>query len=253
MGILLTVAYDGTNYSGWQIQPNGLTIYEVLQKALIKILNNDNFKMLGASRTDAGVHALGQRAHIIPAFDVKIPLDRLPTALNSLLPDDIAVTAAASTPDTFHPIKDATSKTYIYKIFNDKHRNPLATHAAYVADALDFSAMTHAASYLVGKHDFAAFCAAGSAAKSTIREIFSLNLKLENNTLEIYVNGNGFLYNMVRIIAGTLVEVGLGKLDADAIPAIISSKNRTKAGKTMPACGLTLLEIFYLENLAFIR
>jgi tRNA pseudouridine38-40 synthase len=250
MGILLTIAYNGTNYCGWQEQDNGISISGTVKTALRSVLNC-NFTLLGASRTDSGVHAIGQRAHLNLAHPPKIPLDKLPRVINSALPKDIAITAAKEVPDDFHPIWDAKSKTYIYKIFNSPHRNPLLwPYTAFVPAPLGIEAMQKAARYFLGKHDFAAFCAAGSSAKTTIREIYHLNINAQNineqgNLIEISINGNGFLYNMVRIIAGTLNDVGLGKIRSDDIPAIIHSKDRTKAGKTMPACGLTLLEIFY--------
>jgi tRNA pseudouridine38-40 synthase len=249
---------------------------------------------MGASRTDAGVHALGQRAHLVfknvPEADgleadsinaggleadcikadglgndiaddlctktcrqsslqsplQKIPLNKLPQVLNSMLPKDIAVTAAKEVPDSFHPIWDAKSKTYVYKICNHSHRNPLLwPYSAFVPTPLDVYAMQEACKFFIGRHDFAAFCAAGSSAKTTVREIYHLCVSRQNSVIEITVNGNGFLYNMVRIIAGTLVFVGLGKIKPDDIPDIILSKDRTKAGKTMPAKGLILLEIFY--------
>ncbi|MDR2166231.1 MAG: tRNA pseudouridine(38-40) synthase TruA [Clostridiales bacterium] len=245
MGILLTIAYDGTNYCGWQEQDNGISICGTLKATLAAVLDCP-FGLTGASRTDAGVHALGQRAHLVPAAALKIPLNRLPQVLNSALPKDIAIRAAEAVPDDFHPIWDAKSKTYSYKIHNEPHRNPLIwPYSAFIPSKLDLAAMQEAAQHFVGEHDFAAFCAAGGSAKTTIRKIYFLNIIANGGLLEIRVNGNGFLYNMVRIIAGTLVDVGLGKIKPEDIPDIIRTKKRIKAGKTMPAKGLTLLEIFY--------
>jgi tRNA pseudouridine38-40 synthase len=248
MEILLTVAYDGTNYCGWQFQENGVSVFETLEQAIKQTIGTDALErpLLGASRTDAGVHALGQRAHLALREPLKIPSGKLPQVLNSALPKDIAVTFAEQVSAGFHPIWDAKSKTYVYKIFNHNHRNPLLwPYSAFVPELLDISAMHEACRHFIGEHDFAAFCAAGSSAKTTVRQIYSLCVTKQNHVIEITINGTGFLYNMVRIIAGTLVFVGLGKIGPGDIPAIILSKDRTKAGKTMPAKGLTLLEIFY--------
>jgi len=264
MGILLTVAYDGTDYCGWQFQENGVSVFETRERAVGRLVDegiaaqgrNDGgshgFSLMGASRTDAGVHALGQKAHLILEGSLKesfkVPLEKLPQVLNSVLPKDIAVTAACEVPDDFHPIWDAKSKTYLYRIYNQRHRNPLLwRYSAFVPDSFDVRAMQQACAYFVGEHDFAAFCAAGGSAKTSVREIYSLSVDSVsgNDVIEITVSGNGFLYNMVRIIAGTLVFVGLGKIKPDEIPEIILSRDRTKAGKTMPAKGLTLLEVCY--------
>ena len=246
MGILLTIAYDGTNYCGWQMQKNGLSVHGALEIALQKIFNC-NFSMLGASRTDAGVHALGQQAHLMLEGTNPIPLDKLPLAVNSVLPPDIRIMAAKQVSDSFHPINDAKSKTYSYRIYNDRYQNPLMRqYSAFVPTTLDMEKMAQAAGFFIGEHDFAAFCASGSSVKSTIRTIYNLNVTKQNNIIEITVNGNGFLYNMVRIIAGTLTDVGCGKIIPDEIPYIIASADRVRAGKTMPPQGLTLVKIFYL-------
>ncbi|MCL2350739.1 MAG: tRNA pseudouridine(38-40) synthase TruA [Defluviitaleaceae bacterium] len=246
MGILLTVSYDGTNYCGWQVQKNGVTVCGILEAAVARILGGQPFSILGASRTDSGVHALGQRAHIISKSAAVIPVARLPFVINSILPNDIAVTHAATVPDSFHPISDAKSKTYVYKIYNNIYRNPLLMRdSVFVRKPLDTKAMVEACKHFVGEHDFAGFCATGGVVKSTVREIYFFDIKKNGNVIEIYVNGNGFLYNMVRIIAGTLVDVGLGKVKPEQIPEIITSGKRIRAGKTMPPQGLTLLEIFY--------
>ncbi|MCL2752772.1 MAG: tRNA pseudouridine(38-40) synthase TruA [Defluviitaleaceae bacterium] len=245
MGILLKVAYDGTNYAGWQIQKNDITVHGVLHDAIKQILNGSDFSLLGASRTDAGVHALGQCVHLMPE-NLNIPVERLPYALNSVLPKDIAVLDSKIVSDDFHPIRDAISKTYIYKIWNKAYRNPLLhNYSAHISKGLDVELMQESCIHFVGKHDFAAFCATGSSVKTTVREIFSLKISNSNGLIEIFVNGNGFLYNMVRIIAGTLVEVGLGKINPNTIPAIIASCDRNKAGRTMPPQGLTLIEVEY--------
>jgi len=245
MGILLTVSYDGTNYEGWQDQRNGKTVQEALSAVVRKAFNTE-FTMLGASRTDAGVHALGQRAHIITRQPVKIPAAKIPLVLNNDLPRDIRVFAASIVPDDFHPINRTVSKTYRYTICNTRYNNPiLRNQSAHIRHLLDIDLMALAAKHIIGQHDFAAFCASGSIVKSTIRTVNSLDISRMGDMIEITINGNGFLYNMVRIIAGTLVNAGLGRLDPATMPDIITCKNRARAGKTMPPQGLTLMEVFY--------
>ncbi|MCL2235317.1 MAG: tRNA pseudouridine(38-40) synthase TruA [Defluviitaleaceae bacterium] len=246
MGILLTIAYDGTNYNGWQIQKNGVTVCGALSEALTQVLGGENFSVLGASRTDAGVHALGQRVHLMTEGETRVPLEKLPQVINSALPRDIAVNDAIIVSDSFHPIRDAKSKTYVYKIHNHLHRNPLMwRYSAQVKTPLNLKMMQSACEYFVGEHDFAAFCSTGSSVNSTVRTIYSLSISENDGLMEICINGNGFLYNMVRIIAGTLVEVGGGKIHPNQIPEIMKAKDRTQAGKTMPPQGLTLVEVFY--------
>jgi len=245
VNILLTIAYDGTNYAGWQRQENAVAVQEKLEDALSILLSRD-VTVRAASRTDAGVHALGQCAAFF-APDLKIPLDKFPTVLTSLLPEDISVTAAKIVPDEFNPRFNALKKTYIYNIYNAPHPNPLLSrYSAFMPHMLDISAMQKAAEYFIGKHDFAAFCATGSNAKTTVREIFACEISNQpNGLISLTITGNAFLYNMVRIIAGTVVYAGLGKIPPEKIPQIIASKNRTSAGKTMPSQGLVLTEVVY--------
>jgi len=246
LGILFTIAYNGTRYCGWQSQTNAVSVYDTLQAALVKVLGMDDFSLLGASRTDSGVHALGQRAHLRSNYPIKIPAERLPHALNSALPKDISILGATMVDNQFHPINDAKSKTYSYKIYNHLQRNPLLwDFSAYIPMTLDVEKMQAACAYFIGKHDFAGFCSVGSVVTSTVREIFSLEIIKDGHLLEILVNGNGFLYNMVRIITGTLVAVGVGRISPDDIPDIIKSGERKRAGKTMLPQGLTLVEVFY--------
>ena len=245
MGVLFTVAYDGTDYCGWQVQKNGISVCSALEDALRPVFS-EGFSMLGASRTDAGVHALGQRVHLMPKSLCKVPLEKLPQVINGNLPKDIRIVDAVNVIDSFHPINDAKSKTYRYQIYNHKYENPLmCRYAAFVPVCLDSTVMNNAGMHFVGRHDFAAFCAAGSSVKSTVRTVFSVEVGRNENTIDITINGDGFLYNMVRIIAGTLVDIGSGKISIKDLPFIISSKDRTKAGKTMPPQGLTLIKIFY--------
>jgi tRNA pseudouridine38-40 synthase len=245
MQILLTIAYDGTNYAGWQRQENIATVQEKIEDALGEILGRETI-LRAASRTDAGVHALGQRASFF-AEDLKIPLDKLPLVITGLLPDDISVTFAEDVPHSFSTRFHAKQKTYTYNIHNAPLPNPLLTrYAAFEPRETDLSAMQKAAALFIGKHDFTAFCAVGSSAKTTTREIFDCRIeKHTNGIISMEITGGGFLYNMVRIIAGTLLYTGLGKFPPEDIPSIIASKNRANAGKTMPPQGLTLLRVGY--------
>ena len=252
MKILLTVAYDGTSYCGWQRQLNGVSVQQVLEDALREILQAPELTVTGASRTDAGVHALGQRA-AFSVTEMKIPVDKICRVLNGRLPADISVRAASEVSEDFNPRFAAKRKTYRYSIFNQEHGNPLlARYSWHVTYPLDVPAMREAASHLEGTHDFAAFCAAGGSAKTTERTIFSLTVieresepASQPGLIDLTVTGDGFLYNMVRIIAGTLVYVGAGKISAKEMPGIILSGNRARAGITAPPHGLTLMEVEY--------
>jgi tRNA pseudouridine38-40 synthase len=245
MQILLTVAYDGTDYAGWQRQENAVAVQQKLEEALSALLSRP-VTVQGASRTDAGVHALGQRA-CFTAPDLRVPLDKLPMVLVGLLPPDISVTQALAVPAGFNPRFDASHKTYTYTIYNAPHPNPLLSrYSAFVPQTLDTEAMETAAVSFIGKHDFAAFCATGSSAKTTVREVHACGIYKEaSGTLVMTITGNAFLYNMVRIIAGTLLYVGMGKITKHDIPAIILSKDRKRAGKTMPPQGLVLQNVAY--------
>ena len=246
MKILLTVSYDGTAYCGWQRQENGVTVQQVLEYALSKLYARQ-ITILGASRTDAGVHALGQRAVFsLCNNDFKIPLDKLPCAVNSALPDDIAVSCAEEASEDFHPIYCAKAKTYEYRIYNSVFMNPLVRNYYFqIRHKLDFDAMRQACESFIGEHDFAGFCSVKSKVKTTIRTIHNLSLSRDGDEIIITINGNGFLYNMVRIVVGTLIAVGEGKINQADIPAIIASKRRKSAGKTAPPHGLSLLSVEY--------
>lgn len=248
MNILLTIAYDGTNYAGWQSQKNAVTIQQRLEEGLLALLGK-NIKVTGASRTDAGVHALGQRASFV-MDNMPIPLKKLPYAINSHLPQDIRIQAAQIVPDDFNPRFNAKAKTYRYQIYNAEIPNPMVSrYSAFVPQKLEVEAMVTTCNRLVGRHDFAAFCASGSSVKTTVRTIFACDVVQENELVSINIIGDGFLYNMVRIIAGTAVYSGVGKISANDIPEIIASCDRSKAGKTMPPQGLTLVEVMYDEKL----
>ena len=243
--IMLTVAYDGTNYCGWQVQPNGLTIEEVLNTELSRLLNEE-IQVIGASRTDSGVHAEGA----IAVFDTesRIPADKFSYALNQSLPEDIRIRKSEEVPLTFHPRRVKTRKTYEYKIWHDEFPMPtnrLYTHFLYTP--LNVEAMKHAAAFFVGEHDFQGFCSPHTQALTTVRTIYSLSVEEQGNLITIRVCGNGFLYNMVRIIAGTLIEIGQGKKPPEIIAEIIKTGDRSLSGPTAPARGLCLLK-YELED-----
>ncbi len=243
--VLLTISYDGTNYCGWQKQSFGTvpTVQEEFNKACSKLFKSD-VDSVGASRTDAGVHALGQRAVI--DVDSTIPIDRMPMALNGFLPDDIVVTAAKEVSDDFNPRFKAIKKTYEYKIYNNCFRNPMCrNYSEYVREPLDIKEMNSASKAFIGEHDFKGFCSSGNSSKTTVRTIYDIFVEQKNDFIVISITGNGFLYNMVRIIAGTLIYVGNGKLKACDMKEIISSCDRRKAGKTAGSPGLTLVKIMY--------
>ncbi|NLZ25188.1 MAG: tRNA pseudouridine(38-40) synthase TruA [Clostridiales bacterium] len=243
MRYLITVEYDGTNYVGWQKQTNGISVQEVLENALGRLFSKDT-PCTAAGRTDAGVHALAQAVHF--DADTSIPTEKIPFALNTLLPDDISVKSIREVPGDFNARYSAKKKTYRYSIYVSPHRLPLLerTHA-HCVKPLDIDEMKKAAEHIKGEHDFSAFEAAGAVVKSKVRTIYSLNIEQKGNEVTITVTGNGFLYNMVRIIAGTLMYVGLHKLSADDVKTIIDSRDRTAAGKTLPAKGLMLVSVEY--------
>ena len=241
--ILLTISYDGTNYSGWQKQKNAVTVQGEFDKACSTLFKTD-IESIGASRTDAGVHALGQRAVI--DVDTSIPAEKIPLALNPLLPDDIVVTHAEEVGADFNPRFKALKKIYEYSIYNAPFRNPLyRNYSEYVRCELDLDSMRTACEAFVGEHDFRAFCASGNSSKTTVRTIYSLDIEKDGDFIKIRVTGNGFLYNMVRIIAGTLIYVGEGRIASDDLPEIIASGDRRKAGKTAGPSGLVLVKIMY--------
>jgi tRNA pseudouridine38-40 synthase len=241
--ILLTIAYDGSNYNGWQRQSNGIGIQEKVEEACFKIFGQE-ISVTGAGRTDAGVHALGQRGLI--KVETSIPTDKIPYALNSVLPKDIVIRAAREVPENFHPRYDAREKTYRYLILNDKFPIPQYRNiSTFISAQLNVEEMDKGAKYFIGNHDFAAFSSAGSSVKTTERTIFDALVYREDPFVIFEVRGNGFLYNMVRIMAGTLIEIGIGKKKASDVKDIILSRDRSKAGITAPAQGLTLVEIKY--------
>ena len=233
--ILLTIAYDGTNYSGWQKQKDEavITVEGELTKALRLLFRNPALECVGASRTDAGVHALGQRAVI--DVETSIPAEKIPLAIRSFLPADIVVTKAEEVAETFHPRFDCVKKTYEYRFWNAPAKNPKERlYSAYVQKPLDVERMNEGAKAFLGTHDFAAFCAAGAQVSTTVRTIFDCHVEKQGES--------------VRILAGTLLAVGMGRLEPKAVATIIAGKDRRAAGQTAEPQGLTLLEIFYDEK-----
>lgn len=241
--IRLVIEYDGSSLHGWQRQANGATVQQHLEEALGQLCAHE-VKVAGASRTDAGVHARGQVASF--RTERAIPLHGIRRGLNSLLPDTIAVRDADEVDEAFHPRFSATGKHYRYTLLVARDRSPRwRTRAWHHPEPLDQGAMAAAAAHLLGEHDFAAFRAAGCTAKTTVRRIDTVDLTGEGETLVVDVRGNAFLRNMVRIVVGTLVEVGRGRVTPAQVAEILAGKDRTKAGLTAPAHGLELVEVRY--------
>ena len=242
--IKIVVAYDGTNYFGWQIQPNEITVEKVLNDKLSKLLGEE-IKIIGASRTDSGVHALGN----VAVFDTEstIPGDRFSYALNTLLPEDITIQESCEVDKDFHPRHCDTRKTYEYKILNREFPVPTQRLDSYFFSySLDIGKMKESATYLVGEHDFKSFCSVKTQTETTVRTIYSLEVTRSDDVVSIKVTGNGFLYNMVRIIAGTLIQVGTGYYEPIKVKEMLESNDRTVAGPTAPPEGLTLVQIQFL-------
>ena len=246
MRVAINVTYDGTNYNGWQIQPDKNTIQGTLKDALSSLLKCP-ITVIGSGRTDAGVHAKGQVAH----FDCEgsFPIERLPLAVNTLLPNDIRVNSASVASDDFHAQHSTKKKTYAYSFYLSKIGNPLidrySAQVPYQENLFDIEKAKTALRHLVGTHDFRAFCSSGSTVTDFVRTIYSATIEKENERFTLKVCGNGFLYNMVRIIAGTIVDIGLGRREVGAIENAIQSGERTLLSKTYPACGLTLYGVEY--------
>ncbi len=243
--IQLIVEYDGTDYAGWQRQANALAVQQVLEETLLR-LTGERIVLHGASRTDAGVHALGQSAHF--DTDSRIPGEKFSYALNALLPHDIRVRESRDVPPDFHARFSTKGKRYRYLFWDAPHAGALNrnTHAHSIYP-LDDARMRREAQSLVGTHDFAAFAASGSVVKDTVRTIWRADVTRDGNEVKLIVEGSGFLYNMVRIIAGTLRDIGSGKLEPGALARAIDSGDRLDLGVTAPAHGLTLMEVFYKE------
>lgn len=244
MRVKLVVAYEGTNYCGWQIQPNGMTIEQVLNETLSSLLGEE-ITVTGASRTDAGVHSLGNVA--VFETHTKMPAEKISFALNQRLPEDIVVQESCQVPEDFHPRFSKSRKTYEYRILNCRFRQPLERRTSYFYHyPLNVSAMQKAAAYLVGEHDFTSFASVHAQTNTYVRTIYALDVVREGDMIRIRVQGNGFLYNMVRIIAGTLIQVGAGIKKPEDMESILAGKDRELAGPTAPAHGLTMIGLEYL-------
>lgn len=244
MRIILKLEYDGTCFCGWQNQNNGKSVQEALEKAFFET-TAEKVNIVASGRTDSGVHALGQIVHLDTTTN--IPVDKLPYALNTHLPQGVSVLDAEAVPDTFHARYSAKRKTYMYKIYISPHISPLKRNTHYhINYQINIEEMKKAAQFLIGEHDFKCFQAVGNdELKSTIRTIYSLLIEEKGNEIYISVTGNGFLYNMVRIIVGTLLYVGQGKLKAIDMQSLIENRDRTKAGPTAPPQGLYLVNVEY--------
>ena len=249
--ILLVTAYDGTNYCGWQVQKNGETIEGVLNRELSRLFGAE-IAVIGASRTDSGVHALGN----VAVFDTeaRMPADKVAYALNSRLPEDIRIQRSLEVPPDFHPRRAACVKTYEYRILNREFELPSERLNSYFfRRELDVERMKAACPYFLGEHDFKSFCSIHTQAETTVRTIYSLEVleeelpDLGGRRIRIRVTGNGFLYNMVRILAGTLIQVGLGAYAPEDMEPMLMACNRQAAGPTAPAQGLTLIGMEYPE------
>jgi tRNA pseudouridine38-40 synthase len=246
----LTIAYDGTNYAGWQVQKSGVAVQELIEKALKNIFQLD-LRLHGSSRTDSGVHARGMIAHVdIPRAKFTMLPRKLTLALNAHLPDDIRIMAAARAPAEFHARFNAAGKQYRYFIYNFHAMDPLLrTQAWHVPQPLDLSKMRHAARAFIGKHDFEAFAAnRGYKMETTIRTVTRCEIRRAGPLLSVIIEGDGFLYKMCRGIVGTLVQVGQNKFSPTAIPEMIRTKDRSAAGMSAPAHGLVLWKVFYSKG-----
>ena len=242
--IKITISYDGTAYHGWQVQENAITIQQTLETSLGKLFKTSPPSVTGCGRTDTGVHA---KKYVCNFFaDTSMPMEKLPFALNTKLPPDIVCLFAEEVPESFDARRSAIKKTYSYYIknsqFPDAFTRNYTWHFKY---NLDIDKMKKAAKAFLGTHDFYGFAASGFTVKTTVRTIYSLDIEKHGDILAIHITGNGFLYNMVRIIAGTLAFVGTGKIPAENMEEIISSRDRKRAGITAPSSGLFLSEVYY--------
>ncbi|MCR4944880.1 MAG: tRNA pseudouridine(38-40) synthase TruA [Clostridium sp.] len=241
--IKLILEFDGTNYGGWQKQNNNKTIQEELEKAIRKATGED-IEVIGSSRTDAGVHSRGMTANF--KTNSSIPPERFREAVNRHLPDDIAILKSEEVNDSFHARYDSKGKTYSYTIVNRYEKVSIGRNYVYhVKDELDLLKMQEACKYFIGKHDFTAFKTNGSSVKTSVRTIKELYMEKDGDSIRIFVTADGFLYNMVRIIVGTLLEVGKGKIDPKSIENIIESKDRNQSGPCVQPNGLVLEKVYY--------
>lgn len=245
--IRLVVAYDGTNYHGWQVQPGAVTVEQVLNEALSQLMGEE-IAVIGASRTDSGVHSRGN----VAVFDTenRMAADKVCLAVNQRLPEDVRVISSEEVAPDWHPRKHKCVKTYEYKIYNQRIEMPdkrLYTYFFYYK--LDLEAMRQGAEYLLGEHDFKSFCSARTQVTDTVRTVYSLSVERDaEDVVTLRIRGNGFLYNMVRIIAGTLIQVGAGRLAPEEVGRMLAAQDRRAAGPTAPAKGLTLVGMEYEED-----
>lgn len=243
MRVKILVSYDGANYCGWQVQPNAITVQQVLEEALFKVTGKWS-RITGSGRTDAGVHALGQVAH----FDTtaNIPAEKFFLAMNIHLPDDIKVLKSELADDNFHATKDAKKKTYRYSTYVSKTILPLKDkYAVQIEHKIDVEKMRECAKILVGTHDFKCMSATGGGAKTTVRTIYGIDIVQNGCDVDFYICGNGFLYNMVRIMVGTLIKVGSNRLEISDAQKMLETGKRSLGGKTLSAKGLTLVNVEY--------
>jgi len=241
--IKLTIEYDGKGFNGWQKQPDKLNIQGEIESAIEQVLK-EKVELIASGRTDAGVHSLGQVANFKTSSNM--PLEKIPYAINSVMKKSIVIKKAEEVEERFHSRYSCKSKTYRYVINNSKYGSSIYRSFEYhVSQPLDVEKMKQAAKYFEGEHDFKAFRASGTSNKDSVRTIYTANVIKENDRIYIELTGNGFLYNMVRIISGTLLDVGLGKIEPNSISEIIDLKDRTKAGRTLPPHGLFLIDVKY--------
>lgn len=241
--IKLTIEYQGKEFNGWQKQPNKLNIQGEIERAISSI-TGEEIELIGSGRTDAGVHSLGQVANF--KTNSNLPIEKFPLAINSKLKKSIVIKKAEEVPEEFHSRYSVHSKKYRYIINNSQTGTAIYRELEYQFPIqLDVEKMQKAAQYFEGRHDFSAFKASGTSSKNSIRNIFKAEVFRKEEKVYIELTGSGFLYNMVRIIAGTLLDVGIGKIEPEEIPEIIEGKDRKKAGKTLPAVGLYLVEVTY--------
>ncbi len=243
MNIVLNISYVGTAYAGWQVQPNAVSVAEKIIEAIKKVTGK-TVKLNGSGRTDAGVHAYGQVANF--HIDSKIPPEKFANAINHYLPDDIVINYSYEADEDFHARFDAVGKCYEYRIHNSKVRSPFYKDRAWQFDyELDMDKVLKAAKIMEGTHDFRAFMASGSQVVDTVRTVYSVDVERSGDMITVTVRGNGFLYNMVRIMVGNLMYVGCGKMTLEDIESLFSNLDRTTGGITAPACGLYMKEVYY--------
>ncbi len=240
---MLTIEYDGTIYNGWQSQMNGIAVQDIIEKAIFQ-LTGEKVKLTGSGRTDSGVHAYGQVANFFSTSS--IPAEKFSFALNTMLPNDIVIKKSQAVDPEFHARFSAKGKKYRYLIYNSTHHSALLRNRTFhVFYNLNIAAMKEASTYFIGTHNFEGFMAKGSQVKNTIRTIWETSLIKRDEIIQIEITGDGFLYNMVRIIVGTLIDVGIGRIEAQDISHIIKSCDRKLAGRTAPPQGLYLVEVYY--------